>query len=53
MGFARRHSAHEALTYLRQQCLELGINWIIDADIQKFFDTISWEHLRSHPAKAR
>jgi RNA-directed DNA polymerase len=44
-GFRKGHSAHEALIYLRQQCLELGINWIIDADIQKFFDTITWEHL--------
>ncbi len=46
-GFRRGHNAHEALTYLRQQCLALGINWIIDADIQKFFDTISWEQLRA------
>jgi RNA-directed DNA polymerase len=46
-GFRRNHSAHEALTYLRQQCLEQGINWIIDADIRKFFDTIKWEHLRT------
>jgi RNA-directed DNA polymerase len=46
-GFRRGHSAHEALTYLRQQCLEQGINWIIDADIRKFFDTIQWEHLRT------
>jgi group II intron reverse transcriptase/maturase len=46
-GFRKGHNAHEALTYLRQQCLELGINWIIDADIQKFFDTITWEHLRT------
>jgi len=46
-GFRKGHSAHEALIYLRQQCLELGINWIIDADIRKFFDTIKWEHLRT------
>ena len=45
-GFRKEHSAHEALIYLRQQCLERGINWIIDAGIRKFFDTISWEHLR-------
>ena len=45
-GFRQRHSAHQALTYLRQQCLELGINWIIDADIQKFFDNIDRAHLR-------
>ena len=46
-GFRRERSAHQALTYLRQQCLELGINWIIDADIQKFFDNIKRAHLRA------
>jgi RNA-directed DNA polymerase len=45
-GFRRHFSAHTALIYLRQQCLERGINWIIDADIRKFFDTISWNQLR-------
>jgi len=28
-GFRRGHSAHGALSYLRDQCLRLGINWII------------------------
>jgi RNA-directed DNA polymerase len=46
-GFRSERNAHQALTYLRQQCLRQGINWIIDADIQKFFDTISWEQLRT------
>jgi RNA-directed DNA polymerase len=46
-GFRRQRSAHQALSYLRQQCLEHDINWIIDADIAKFFDTISWEELRT------
>jgi RNA-directed DNA polymerase len=46
-GFRKQRSAHQALTYLRQQCLEQDINWIIDADIQKFFDTITWEQLRT------
>jgi RNA-directed DNA polymerase len=45
-GFRRYYSAHTAIIYLRQQCLERGINWIIDADIRKFFDTISWNQLR-------
>ncbi len=45
-GFRSERNAHQALTYLRQQCFKQGINWIIDADIQKFFDTISWEQLR-------
>src|ERR1019366_2376975 len=34
-GGAASLRAHQALTYLRQQCLELGINWIIDADIHQ------------------
>jgi RNA-directed DNA polymerase len=46
-GFRRKHSAHGALSYLRDQCLKLGINWIIDADIAKFFDTIEPLHLRT------
>jgi len=46
-GFRGKRSAHQALSYLRQQCLEQDINWIIDADIAKFFDTISWEELRA------
>jgi group II intron reverse transcriptase/maturase len=46
-GFRSERNAHQALTYLRQQCFKQGINWIIDADIQKFFDTISWEQLRT------
>jgi group II intron reverse transcriptase/maturase len=46
-GFRRKHSVHGALSYLRDQCLKLGINWIIDADIAKFFDTIEPTHLRT------
>jgi RNA-directed DNA polymerase len=46
-GFRRKRRAHQALTYLRQECLELGINWIIDADIQKFFDNIGPAQLRA------
>ena len=45
-GFRRGRSAHQALTYLRQQCLEMNINWIVDVDIQKFFDSIDRGHLR-------
>jgi RNA-directed DNA polymerase len=45
-GFRRHFSAHTALIYLRQQCLNGGINWIIDADFRKFFDTIAWNQLR-------
>ena len=37
-GFRRHFSAHGAIIYVRDQCLKLGINWIIDADIRKFLD---------------
>lgn len=37
-GLRSERNAHQALTYLRQQCLRQGINWVVDADIQKFFD---------------
>jgi len=46
-GFRRHYSAHTALIELRHQCLKQGINWIVDADIRKFFDTISWNQLRN------
>lgn len=46
-GFRRGRSAHEALSVLRDQCLKLGINWIVDADIEKYFDTIDHACLRA------
>jgi RNA-directed DNA polymerase len=45
-GFRRGRSAHQAVTYLRRQCLDQDINWIVDVDIQKFFDSIDRGHLR-------
>jgi len=39
-GFRPEHSAHQALAYLREQCIELNINWIVDADVRGFFDNI-------------
>jgi len=44
-GFRQGRSAHQALAYLREQCLRLGINWILDIDIQKYFDSIDRGHL--------
>src|SRR5208283_5730383 len=42
IGDLRRRSPNSLVLGLEQD-----INWIIDADIQKFFDTISWEELRA------
>jgi len=39
-GFREGHSQHKALDELRTQCLELNINWIIDADVCGYFDNI-------------
>jgi RNA-directed DNA polymerase len=40
-GGRRGRSAHQALLKLREQCLKLNINWIVDADITGFFDNIN------------
>ncbi len=45
-GFRKGHSAHQALDELRDQCSTLHINWIVDADVSEFFDTIDRGHLR-------
>ena len=37
-GFRPGRSAHQALSTLREQCREHGINWIVDADVSGFFD---------------
>jgi retron-type reverse transcriptase len=37
-GFRAGHSAHQALSELREQCLGPRINWIVDADVSGFFD---------------
>jgi group II intron reverse transcriptase/maturase len=37
-GFRPKRSAHQALTYLRTQCMRHEIKWILDADIQGCFD---------------
>ena len=37
-GFRPGHSAHQALSALREQWREQRINWIVDADVSGFFD---------------
>jgi len=44
-GFRERRSAHEALDALAVGIQQRGINWVLDADIRGFFDTISHEWL--------
>jgi group II intron reverse transcriptase/maturase len=45
-GFRHERSPHQALKFLRDQCLRLGIRWIIDADIKGYFDSINQKLLR-------
>jgi group II intron reverse transcriptase/maturase len=46
-GFRRGRSAHQALDALWRGLMEMGGGWIIDLDIQSFFDDVDWSHLRS------
>jgi group II intron reverse transcriptase/maturase len=46
-GFREGRNAHDALAYLREQCMTHGIRWIYDADITGFFDNLDWSWLRT------
>ena len=45
-GFREGHSPHQALQELREQCMELNIGWIVDADVSGFFDSLDHDLLR-------
>jgi group II intron reverse transcriptase/maturase len=45
-GFRKGHSAHQALHDLREECRHQNINWIIDADVSRFFDELGHDQLR-------
>ena len=40
-GYRPGKSAHEALAVCRQRCWKY--DWVIDLDVQKFFDTVPWD----------
>ena len=44
-GFRPRHSQHDALDALWVGLTEKKVNWVLDADIRGFFDTINHEWL--------
>jgi group II intron reverse transcriptase/maturase len=46
-GFRPGRSAHQALEALWREVMNNGGGWIIDLDIQNFFDSVDWGHLRS------
>ncbi len=41
-GFREGHSQHQALAELRENCRKIGVAWIVDCDIAKFFDSLDW-----------
>jgi len=46
-GFRPGRGAHQALEALWKELMDIGGGWIIDLDIQSFFDTVSREHLQA------
>jgi RNA-directed DNA polymerase len=45
-GFRPGRGAHQALEALWKELMGIGGGWVIDLDIQSFFDTVSREHLQ-------
>jgi len=46
-GFRPGRGAHQALQALRDGLMEFGGGWVIDLDIEDFFGSMDWGHLRS------
>lgn len=45
-GFRPKRSAHHALREIRENCMNMGTRWILDADIKGYFDSIRRDILR-------
>jgi len=45
-GFRPERGAHQALEALRNELRAIRGGWVIDLDIQSFFDTVSWSYLQ-------
>ena len=45
-GFRPGRSAHEALACIWSQCMNQNIEWILEVDIRKYFDTLKKAWLR-------
>jgi len=46
-GFRPRRSAHNALDSIWKSEMKMQGGWVLEVDIEKFFDSMSHEHLRS------
>lgn len=45
-GFRPGRSPHQALEYLREQCFAQKVQWILEVDLRKFFDTVDHRQMR-------
>lgn len=45
-GFRPGRSAHDAVQALWEATMAVGGGWVLEADIESFFDTLSHQHLR-------
>ncbi len=45
-GFRKEYGQQTALKELRKQCIDLNINWIVDADVSEYFGNIDHLHLK-------
>ncbi len=46
MVFDRDAPSIEALDYLQAQCFEQKVEWILEVDLAKFFDTVDHRQMR-------
>lgn len=45
-GFRPGRSPHQALEYLRTQCFEQKVQWVLEVDLRKFFDTVDHRQMQ-------
>jgi group II intron reverse transcriptase/maturase len=46
-GFRPGRSAHQAIRAVRETLMQMGGGWVLEVDIQSFFDSVDHQHLRS------
>jgi len=45
-GFRPGRSQHQALDYLREECFKQKVQWVLEVDLAKFFDTVDHRQMR-------
>lgn len=50
-GFRPGRSAHQAVSQMREYVVEEGRNWVVDIDLEKFFDRVNHDMLMARLAK--